>query len=127
MAKKPFCVPFCNGEHQDYVGYVLSEEEERLCFEQGFFVSPRPFWNGAVEWRPNTPFSTTLSYEGYARGRSSAVFCYKDPDGNRYQMFMTDMDAVILSGSTPISLTGTFEFVKRGMNYGVKLLSLSNG
>lgn len=122
MAKRQFCVPFHNGSMQPYVGYTLSDEEEKEYFNSGSIMSHTSSWYGGDEWRPNKPFECTLQYEGFSRGRSSAGFAFKDQDGHSYWMFMTDMDDLIRAGARPLEVRGTFEFVKRGQNYGIKFL-----
>lgn len=123
MSKKQICVPFRNGSMQPYVGYTITDDEERTCFEAGSVVSHTNSWHGGDEWRPNIPFENVLHYEGFARGRSSAGFTFKDSEGHTYWMFMKDMDDLIRSGAKPLTVCGTFEFVKRGQNYGVRLLT----
>ncbi|MCC2249015.1 hypothetical protein JUJ52_03460 [Virgibacillus sp. AGTR] len=75
-----------------------------------------------VNYVENRVFNETLTYTGYGRGRSSAVFYFKDSTGATYQMFMTDMDA-LLSSKDLIDgkVTGTWKYCKRGKNFGIKL------
>lgn len=126
MAKRPFCVPFQRGSMCSYAGYVLSDAEEQQCFAEGSLQMHADRWDGGHEWKPNKPFKTTLFYDGFARGRSSAGFRFKDADGHVYWMFMTDLDDAIRTGAAPLQLSGTFEFAKRGANYGVRLVELEN-
>lgn len=77
------------------------------------------------EWRPNAPFSDTLTFNTYSRGRSAAYFHFKRTDGTGVCMFLTDMEEAIphLMGG---KLRGTFQFTKRGQNYGLKLIAPDN-
>lgn len=114
---KKRCIPFSsNGEMYEFVGYDLNDEEAERCYEHKKLIK------GNVVWRPNKPFESTLYYDRFLHGRSSAKFCYRDAEGEKYWMFMTDMDDVIRKGVCPLELRGTFEYVKRGMNYGIKML-----
>ena len=75
-----------------------------------------------VEFVENRIFDETLTYAGYGRGRSSAVFYFTDSTGAAYQMFMTDMDDLLkkcdlIDGN----VNGTWTYCKRGQNYGIKL------
>lgn len=69
---------------------------------------------------PNTPFKDTLKYQGYYRERSSTGGHFTNDKGQRFTVFMTDMDRFI-----PLMVRGeiTSEFIycKRGFNYGVTL------
>ena len=73
------------------------------------------------EWRDNKPFNASLCYDGYGRGRSSAVIYFKDMKGTRYSVFMSDFDKIapLMVGGV---IEGTFEFVKKGSNYGLQLM-----
>jgi hypothetical protein len=80
------------------------------------------YYKDNFEMIKNKVFEETLTYAGYGRGRSSAVFYFKDSTGADYQMFMTDMDDLlkskdILNGQ----VAATWTFCKRGQNYGIKL------
>lgn len=75
-----------------------------------------------VEWVENKVFLNTLTYTGYGRGRSSAVFYFKGILGETYQMFMTDMDDLIkYKGITDQKVTAHWTYQKRGQNYGIRL------
>lgn len=76
---------------------------------------------GEVVWRDNNPFKTTLSYDSYSRGRSAAYFDFKDPNGKTVVVFMKDFEAMVPHMSKG-AVTGTFKFIKRGMNYGCQLV-----
>lgn len=63
-----------------------------------------------------------LCYEGYGRGRSAAYFMFRSQTTEkRYYVFMTDFDKMI-----PLMMNGfvqaKFTFVKRGRNYGIKMV-----
>lgn len=89
---------------------------------------PSPWYEGEYpnhkavgpEWRDNTPFDATMTFDGYGRGRSSAVICFKDETGIEYSMFLSDFsDCAKLMEKGVI--TGRWAFTKKGMNYGLQL------
>jgi hypothetical protein len=92
---------------------------------------------------PNETFVAEMRLLGYGRGRSSAVFLWVTPDGQRFQMFMTDMvETIRLFGIEPASKpaemvpalwkakveleevvgysTGLWRVIRRGENYGLQ-------
>lgn len=73
-------------------------------------------------WKDNYEFTGTLEFDHFSRGRSAAHAIFKDPsDDTEYTMFLTDLgDAIPNMGGG--FLIGTFTFVKRGQNYGIKFL-----
>lgn len=76
------------------------------------------------EWREITEFDLELQLEDIERGRSAARFIWVDPaTGAKYPMFMTDMKNLVLSVTMERGLVmGTWTVVKRGANYGIKLV-----
>lgn len=121
---KQMCVPFFdNGNLAEWTGYVLSQEEEAKCYANGFYQSNVGNWHDSYIWKPNVQFKTTLFYVGYGRGRSSIKFEFKDSDGKKFYMFATDLDALIKQGIVINEINGTFEFIKRGQNYGIRFVS----
>jgi hypothetical protein len=77
-----------------------------------------------VIWEENKPFHAQLSFVRFERGRSAVRALYVKDDDSTYEaaMFLSDFEKVIQRGLAPQHLTGRFEFVKRGANYGIKLL-----
>ena len=70
---------------------------------------------------PNHPFEDTLTFDSYSRGRSAAYFHMTRSDGTGVVVFMTDFcDMVphLVNGK----ITGRFQHIKRGANYGTTLL-----
>jgi hypothetical protein len=68
----------------------------------------------------NVPWDDELIYDGYYRGRSAAGATFTNAKGQRFTVFMTDLDTFIplmVKGK----ITGKFIYCKRGMNYGVTL------
>lgn len=79
-------------------------------------------YDHGVAWKPNEEFSDALRFDSYGRGQSAAYFIFRNANGQSRIMFMTDLsDAMphIVRGI----LTGTFTYVKRGRNFGVRFLS----
>jgi hypothetical protein len=76
------------------------------------------------EWRDNQPFSATMTFTDLSRGRSSIKFYLEDEHGHRYEMFAKDLlDLVRTSSVDEGKVTGDWIIIKRGRNYGVKLVS----
>jgi hypothetical protein len=73
------------------------------------------------EWRDNVPFQSTLTYAGYSRGRSAAYLDFTDANGKSVVVFMKDFEGMV-PHMVKGQVTGTFQFTKRGMNYGCQLV-----
>ncbi|GAA4599933.1 hypothetical protein GCM10023194_80940 [Planotetraspora phitsanulokensis] len=92
--------------------YRLDEEAKR--------VVEVPF---DCDWRRNVPFATFMTLDGMVRGRSAANFRWLDGDGHRFPMFMKDMTDLLSAATiTRGVVTGRWDIVKRGANYGVRYL-----
>ena len=89
----------------------------------------------AITWQDNFEFQGPIKVTEMRRGRSAAYFVvemspFVSPDPLAIQgwakgtMFMTDfLEAVLRNGANVGGLIpGLFTFVKRGQNYGVKLV-----
>lgn len=75
----------------------------------------------SVDWRANDPFEDTLTYGGFSRGRSAAYFHFTRAGGETVTVFLKELDEMMphmVSGK----VNGTFQFVKRGENYGCTLI-----
>lgn len=100
MAKGDYQVPFdADGNQQDYPG-----------------------WRG-TEWRDNFEFEDFLAYKNYGRGRSSITFTMERSNGGTVSVFVSDFDDM-LPHMTFGKLHGRFTFVKKGQNYGCKLVEV---
>jgi len=76
----------------------------------------------AKEWRDNCKFEDCLEYMTYCRGRSATYFEFQGVDMDRkYTMFLKEFDAIVKKLDNGM-LSGTWTFIKRGTNYGVKLV-----
>lgn len=74
-----------------------------------------------IEWRENFTFCEALVFDHFERGRSAAHAIFKDRDGRKYQMFLTDLENA-LKGLAVFrgKIEGvTWTFTKRGRNYGI--------
>lgn len=81
----------------------------------------------------NYVFDDGLAVMNYFRGRSAANFILRSAnDGRRYTIFLTDfMEALTLAnaykadvdGKSRMVLVGLWEFIKRGANFGVRMLA----
>lgn len=107
-------IPFRdNGELMDWAGGLASGVQAK-----------------GVNWKDNFEFLGEVELEGIHRGRSAANFRVNvEPESSllpdfKATMFMTDfLAAVITKGAEPGGrIRGIFTFVKRGQNYGVKLV-----
>jgi len=73
----------------------------------------------------NELFEDTLTYTGYEQGRSRVNMKFHSNKFNaRVYMFLTDFNELMLSDTTAGngSINGRFTFVKRGANYGIKMV-----
>lgn len=81
-----------------------------------------PGW-GLSNWKPNFEFEDTLKLEGFGRGRSSVTFRMRRTDGTTVSVFVSDFYDMALAGAFKAgTITGRFTFVKKGANYGCKLI-----
>jgi hypothetical protein len=117
--KKLICFPFINGSLQEYSFYNLSDDEIERIYNGEHIESQ----DGTI-WKPNEEIYLRLHYDGYGRGRSSVTFYWKDDNGHRYPMFLTDMNDLLKQNVGVSNIYGIFTYVRRGANYGVKLLKL---
>lgn len=95
--------------------------------QQGSPVPYTPQRDECYIWEDNVPFKATLVFERFERGRSAAHAIYAKGDDPSWKvtMFLSDLEDVIAKGFAPLYLTGHFEYVKRGQNYGVKLIDIA--
>jgi hypothetical protein len=92
---------------------------------KGLAGYPDGYW--PMEWRENCVFMDRLIFDGFQRGRSAAHAVFKSTtSGDRYEMFLRDLEDVLRVGGIEKLgyLTTYFTFVKRGMNYGIKLATV---
>lgn len=82
---------------------------------------PHGRWD-EIHWRENYEFNDTLSFVGFERGRSAAHAIFEDSDGHFMQMFLTNLEDLILAGKKPTKTKGWWTFVKKGRNFGVKMV-----
>lgn len=76
-----------------------------------------------VDWIQNFSFQDELTYSTYERGRSSAIFKMVRLNGKTVDVFMSDAD-VLIPKMRNGKVAGLFTFVKKGTNYGCKLLEV---
>lgn len=83
--------------------------------------------NSKYVWRDNEVFEAELEFKGFQRGRSAAHAVYVKADDKSWEvtMFITDLKDVIKQGLAPLYLSGRFEYVKRGTNFGVRLVEVT--
>lgn len=79
-------------------------------------------WEEGPEWREVVPFSKTLRYKTFERGRSAAYFIWEDLEGRTYPMFLADLDTLLKHGYANTSILTMWIVCKRGQNYGVRLV-----
>jgi hypothetical protein len=98
--------------------------EGQIPFDQHGNPVPYVRSRASLVWKDNEVFRATLKFERFERGRSAAHAIYAKADDPSWQvtMFLSDLGDVIARGEAPFLLTGRWEFVKRGQNYGVKKL-----
>lgn len=70
----------------------------------------------------NEPFAAELTFVDGRRGRSAAVFEWRDAGGRVYPMFMTDLLDVLHHKLVDRGVVrGVWQVRKRGQNYGLAL------
>lgn len=121
--KKLICFPFIDGSLQNYSFYDLNDEEREKVYN-GECVETPIYSNSKIIWKPNEEVELTLHYDGYGRGRSAVTFYWSDSEGHTYPMFITDVDELFRKDVCTSNLHGIFTYVKRGANYGIKLLEI---
>jgi len=97
--------------HCDYDGEVMWKEEKT---PDGRWQKEEPVMIDNVPWEDE------LIYHSFYRGRSAAGAIFSNNMGQRFTVFLTDLDKFIplmISGK----IQGTFIYCKRGKNYGVTL------
>lgn len=97
--------------HADYNGETRWSDQKT---EDGRWIKLDPVMIDNVPWEDQ------LIYDSFYRGRSAAGGIFKNSIGQRFTVFMTDLDKFIplmVNGK----IKGTFIYCKRGMNYGVTL------
>ena len=120
--KTLICFPFINGNLQDYSFHNLSQEERERVYN-GEEVSYEATWDNKKEiWKPNEEVELTLHYLNYTRGRSAVTFYWEDENGHYYPMFIKDVDLLLRMNMGASQIHGIFTYVKRGSNYGIKLV-----
>lgn len=82
-----------------------------------------PNWNhDTIEWIDNHMFQDELSFESFSRGRSAVTFhMTRAMTNNRVTMFASNFVELVPYFKNGV-VRGTFTFVKKGQNYGCKLL-----
>lgn len=127
MAKKTLLVPYKNGRPCWWDGEVSDKIKVGEKVELGKC-------NGKVEFaerRPITEFTASFEIVGFTRGRSSVKLCLVDvkeptPKGIyarkfQYEVFLSDAIDTISKAKNMI-VSGQWTFVKRGSNWGIKLI-----
>jgi hypothetical protein len=77
-------------------------------------------------WLEAKPFTCTLVLDDMRRGQSAAYFMWRELDSEvTYSMFIRNMtDLVKAAVLDHGKVTGTWAVIKRGQNYGIKLVSV---
>jgi hypothetical protein len=77
-----------------------------------------------IIWKENYEFDDTLILTGMSRGRSAANFnLQSETNSKNYNLFMTDIVDMIKNANIfKGKVKGKWTFVKRGQNYGIKLI-----
>lgn len=73
--------------------------------------------------KDNFTFSAHLKFSHFTRGRSAAHAIFEDIHTHKqYPIFLTDLAEILLTQKINCgTILNTFEFTKRGQNYGIKL------
>lgn len=108
----------------DYSYFGITDEEKEICKENGKIEHYYKNGKFAEVFVPNFNFVDALDFTHFSRGRSSVKAHFVSCTTNKkYEMFISDFEDCIKNNHLTNSLIkGTFTFVKKGQNYGVKLL-----
>lgn len=108
-----------------------NKKEKWAPFARDELLSYPSFWTLDFEWKEvSKPFAATLRFCGHGRGRSAVVFkwvdIYNEPDGI-YPMFVSDLSDILLMyckpfRTGPTQIVGLWEVVKKGANFGIRLV-----
>ena len=82
----------------------------------------RDYHDGYCTLKDNFEFKDTLTFEAYGRGRSSVTFTMRrKSNGKSVSMFISNFTEIVPLMNAGM-ITGRFTFVKKGGNYGCKML-----
>lgn len=81
-----------------------------------------------LEWKPNEPFTATLSIVSLERGRSAARFWFEHSEtGVLYPVFGQGLVEILAKSNVYAGeVSGTWIVVKKGQNYGIELYEEEN-
>jgi hypothetical protein len=99
--------------------YDIDKKEWDLNVENGIYILVDD-----IVWKENFEFEDTLILTGMSRGRSAANFNLQSITNSKdYNLFMTDIvDMIKKANILKGKIKGKWTFVKRGQNYGIKLI-----
>lgn len=125
MAKKELLVPFRNDKPCWWDGEVSNN------LKVGEVITTDSVYFKKVERKENYIFEASLLICGFGRGRSSVKLRLEDinePEPNEkyqrkfgWEVFLSDAIETI-SKAKDMVVTGKWTFVKRGQNWGIKLI-----
>lgn len=72
-------------------------------------------------WQPNAPFTDSLTFVRFERGRSAAHAILKRSTGAEVTVFLTDFEEMVPMFDAGV-VDSVFVFCKRGSSYGCKLV-----
>ena len=115
-------VPNANYE-KEYLEYEIKAKEIQDRKNSGRYIKVDD-----TIWKENYEFEDTLIITGMSRGRSAANFNLQSTiNSKNYNLFMTDIvDLIQKATINKGTIKGRWTFVKRGSNYGIKLLETIN-
>lgn len=83
---------------------------------------PMTYDHGAPDWRDNDPFNDALSFMTFGRGRPSVTAIFHSGRLDcKVEMFLSEFEEVLVAGHlVDLTLVGSFDFAKRGRNFGIR-------
>ena len=128
--KQPLKIPFDGHGNQVHYSGEIGIVPDELKYEADEPEGKRRFRNEWITkardgrtWKDNFEFDAHLAFVGMSRGRSAAYFHLRSAEGNTYTMFMSDILDLLQRGRViEGACYGRWTFVKKGSNYGVKLI-----
>lgn len=130
MTKRPEYIHKVTGEKISYWNGVVPHNPltgRPMSYEHSVF---KDYVKQELVWKDNAPFFKAVEFVGFERGRSAAHSIFKDSKDEserpwQFQMFLTDLQDLIVGEVNIRRFEGMMAYTKRGSNYGFALLELS--
>lgn len=83
---------------------------------------------GEISYIDGEEFTDRMYYSHYIKDGCRTNFIFKSSKGNKYVMFISDLDEIIPYLSCPLKeIYGKWSFIKHGTKFGIKLIEELKG